>query len=294
MSKTFTYSVLKYVHSQFLGEELNLGIILFFPDRNQLIFRYPKNISRLKKAYKNFTEPAIKQYLKSFEERAKTLSEATISGELEEILQTHFLVRDASTLQFDEVRSVVQYVDDILTISQDYFNLYFPEENPDPGYLTLEVEYLRPIKLISDHQITVEYKNLLFAKDANLKKHIRKGIELRNARTHFKSDLVWENGTRNAVKGISFDLKEETAILDKAVLITAQLNYLHDEAKEENIRFDLLVSAPKQTGLFTAYENALKTLSDISSDKRIIPEDKLSEYASFTAMEIERGPNKKP
>ncbi len=289
MSKTFTYSVLKYVHSQFLGEELNLGIILFFPDKGSLIFRYPKNIDRLKKAYKSFTEPAIKPYLQSFEKRAKKLSEEKISGKLEDILQKHFLARDASTLQFDEVQSVVQYVDDIQAISDHYFNLYFPEENPELNYQMVDVEHFKPV---SDRQITAEYKNLLFTKDENLRKYIRKGIELRNTRAHFKSDLVWENGTLNAVKGISFDLKDETAILDKSVLLTAQLNYLQREAEKDNIRFDLLISRPKRPDLFATYENALKTLSDISANKKIVTEDKLSEYASSTLLEIERRPDR--
>lgn len=92
----------KYVHFQFLGEELNLGIVLFFPERCSVIFRYPKNIERLKKAYKNFAGPAIKPYIQSFEKKAKKLSEEKISGKLEDLLQIHFLARDASTLQFNE------------------------------------------------------------------------------------------------------------------------------------------------------------------------------------------------
>lgn len=291
MSKTFTYSVLKYVHSQLLGEELNLGIVLFFSEHNKLEFRYPNDISRLKKAYTNFTEPAIKSYLKSFENKTLELSNAKISGELETILQTHFLVRDASTLQFTDVKSVVQYTDDIDAISDHYFKLYFQEEahysNPkfsEPGFF----KRILNDKPISDRQITLEYKNLLFAKDEGIRQYIRKGIELKNARTHFKSDLAWENGTLNAVKGLSFDLKEDIAILDKALLITAQLNYLHKEATKENIRFDLLVSPPKHENHFDAYENALKTLSDISVNKKIITEDKLPEYASLTSLEIER------
>jgi hypothetical protein len=278
MSKTFTYSVLKYVHSQFLGEELNLGIILFFPDQHSLIFRHPKSINRFRKAYKNFTESAIRQYLKSFEEKAKLLSKKEVTGKLEDILQTFFLVRDASTLQFDEVKSVVLYTDDIQTISDHYFNLYFPEQE-------LLIDHIKPI---TDHQITVSYKNLLFEHNDNLKKFISEAVELRNEKAHFKSDLAWKNGTLNAVKGISFDLKEEGAISDKALLINAKLNYLQQEAFERNIRFDLLVSPPKQADLLTAYDKALYILSDIKANKKIVTQDQLFEYASFTAREIER------
>lgn len=280
MTKTFTYSVLKYVHSPFLGEELNLGILLLFPNQNLLVFKHPPNINRLKKVYKTFPTPAIKHYLNAFEEKAALLSQIPIFDPLQIIISTHFLVKDASTLRFDEVRSVVQYSENTEKISKEYFNLYFPEEAAN-----LEIDHFRPV---TDHQITNSYKNLLIQRDIAIKKFLKPSIEIRNERAQFRSDLVWKNGTINAVKGLSFDLKEEGSISDKALLINAKLNYLSNEAYSKNISFHLLVTAPKLPQFIKAYENALKVLADIKAEKRIITEQQLEEYTIHTLEQVER------
>lgn len=280
MTRTFTYSVLKYVHSPFLGEELNLGIVLLFPRQNLLLFKSPKNIARFKKVYKSFPAQAIKEYLRSFEEKARSLSHGAISESLEEILHANFLVKDASTLQFDEVQSVVQYSDDVRKISEQYFKLYFPEETSE-----FEIDHFKPV---TDSQIAVNYKHHLIQRDESIKKFLKPPLDIRNEKAHFRSDFVWQNGTTNAVKGVSFDLREESGISDKALLLNAKLNYLRKEALAKNISFHLLVTAPKSNHLLHAYENALKVLADISAEKRIITEKQLEEYTSLTLEEVER------
>ena len=38
---TIYFNLLKYVHSPFLGEEVNVGILLCFPEQRRLEFRFP-------------------------------------------------------------------------------------------------------------------------------------------------------------------------------------------------------------------------------------------------------------
>lgn len=280
MNQTFTYSVLKYIHSQFLGEELNLGIVLYFHNRNSLIFKYPKNIGRFNRIYKTFPGPVIKQYLRAFDEQAEWVSNKGLGEPLEEILAKHFLVKDASTLQFSQVQTVVQYSEDVQKIADDYFRLYFPEEFPEAKEGKL--------KHISDNQLAVSYKNLILARDSSAKRFLKPGLEIRNQHAHFKSDLSWQNGRLNAVKGVSFDLKEEGAITDKALLLSAKLNYLEAEVKELGVSFDLIVTNPKLGHLIGAYENALGLLEKIEVPKRIFTEDKLEDYAYLTLKELAR------
>ena len=83
-------------------------------------------------------------------------------------------------------------------------------------------------------------------------------------------------------------MKEEGAISDKALLINAKLNYLATEAIDKNIRFDLLIIAPKQKELLFAYENALDVLSDIRTNKELITENQLEEYTLRTLREVDR------
>jgi hypothetical protein len=60
MTNIFKYSLLKYNHSQVLNEELVLGILFYFPHKNQFDFIYPPKLTRIKKIYFNFSESLIK------------------------------------------------------------------------------------------------------------------------------------------------------------------------------------------------------------------------------------------
>ena len=44
----YIYSVLQYKHSEFTGEAVNIGVLLFWPETNSIYFDYSKNLSRIK------------------------------------------------------------------------------------------------------------------------------------------------------------------------------------------------------------------------------------------------------
>ena len=128
MKNIFQYSLLKYVHSQLLGEELNLGIIVYFPDQNKIRFLYPDNFHRLKSVYRGFPDKAIKAYLKSFSILADNLSNQKRifkDGLLETIIRQYFLSPDASSLQFREIQTGLVYVDNTDKIAKDFYNKFF-------------------------------------------------------------------------------------------------------------------------------------------------------------------------
>jgi hypothetical protein len=129
---------------------------------------------------------------------------------------------------------------------------------------------------------------MLQLKDKNIMRFLKPPVEIKTELAYFRSDLVWQNHTINAVKGLSFDLGSEDLILDRALLFNAKLNYLSEEARLKNIRFDLLVAAPQVASLQNAYENALHVLNDIKAPKEIITRDQLEEYADRTVFEVER------
>ena len=71
---TFTYALLQYHHSQVLGEVLNIGLVVYFPDHNKLDFIYPNKLIRLKFAYPDVPEKTIKSYFKYFQSRVDELN----------------------------------------------------------------------------------------------------------------------------------------------------------------------------------------------------------------------------
>ena len=68
---TIYFNLLKYVHSPFLGEEVNVGILLCFPEQGRLEFRFPARFKRLRHLYQSFSERQLLTYLTSFGQRVE-------------------------------------------------------------------------------------------------------------------------------------------------------------------------------------------------------------------------------
>ncbi len=49
----YTYCLLKYKHSPFLDESVNIGVLIYFGDSQRFSFKYSKNLSRIKSIYNN-------------------------------------------------------------------------------------------------------------------------------------------------------------------------------------------------------------------------------------------------
>ena len=73
IDKKYTYSILKYQHSALLGESLNIGVLIYFPFEDKFVFKYSRNLSRVKAVYEVVSEKTIKHYLFQIENSIKNL-----------------------------------------------------------------------------------------------------------------------------------------------------------------------------------------------------------------------------
>ena len=134
---TIYFNLLKYVHSPFLGEEVNVGILLCFPEQGRLEFRFPARFKRLRHLYQSFSERQLLTYLTSFGQRvARANSE--LSTALSPEQYTAFITRelvpaDATVLRFGPLTKAVAHIDDApQQVADQYYELYFAETQPAP------------------------------------------------------------------------------------------------------------------------------------------------------------------
>ena len=148
---SYIYSVLQYKHSEISGEAVNIGILLFWPKTNSLIFRYSKNLNRIKSLYKNFSDKIILDYLKILDNKCNTLSNSKTSlftlqntSYYDEYLETQFLFNNNNSLQFSKSISAYNYFDDyedvLLNLSERYF---IPIDEPKEVRTTRETSILK-------------------------------------------------------------------------------------------------------------------------------------------------------
>ena len=131
------FNLLQYVHSPFLGEQVNVGILLCFPEQGHLEFRYPADFKRLRYLYRSFSERQLLTYLTSFRERvalANTKFNAPLTPEQYTSFITQELVPvDATVLRFGKLtKAVSEASKDPQSVADEYYELYFAESQPAP------------------------------------------------------------------------------------------------------------------------------------------------------------------
>lgn len=282
MKGIYQYSLLRYTHSQFLGEEVNVGIIFYFPSEDKTVFKYPKNLIRLKHLYKDFPEKLVKSYLAAFEKSALKFAESHEFfkiRKLENILPKYFIVPDGSALAFDKVSTGVQF-QSIEDTAEDLFKRYFA-----PYF---DAKNIIDVKPHDEIYIVNNFHNLIKQKDENVVHYLRGEKKIKTTKALLRVDDHWKNGTINLVKAVSFDLQEEVSILHKAAELLGTLSLLNDELRNQNYRCDIIFAAPQDSSLKSVYNNAIDVVSSAPANTEIYLEQNIETYVNKVLDQIQR------
>lgn len=273
----YKYCILKYKHTPFLDESVNIGLLIFYSNIGKFSFIYSKNLSRIKYIYENVPERTIKEYLKQIDKRIKTFSlnddvfHKLEIEDLQSFVSKYLLPLDGSVLQFTNCKS-----DDQLDFDNDFIEdillkKYFIED------LKYQFNQPKEPELLSQF-----YKNLKGLDFKNINKEEKKfyvDYTVKNETgNEFKFDYGWQNGTLNLIKPISFDLKESKSIAEKAYKNLGQFIDLENEADKNNLRYDLIIGMPKLKSLYKEYDHALSLLEKIKHAK-LIEEKEIDAYS---------------
>jgi len=286
MNQTFNYSVLQYRHSQALGEALNIGLIFSFPDEKKFHF-IAGNTQRVKCVYPNFDSTIFTKITKNIKIKVEATNRYNNSlfGEnfptFKDYINKEILPEDATSLQFTDAFTAVNDLGNTNEIIDEFSKLLLPDSNNKPSE-----------KKRNEAYIIRKYQDDLFKKVSRSKYDnlIRKeNLEVKTKKAAIDFDLGWKNESLlHLVKAISFDLESEDAIREKAVKFWGNLTLLKNYAIERDYSFDLLIAGPEQPELQEPYQNALETLNEADSPKKIFTEDKIDEYANVTAINLNK------
>lgn len=282
---TYTYCLLKYNHSQFLNELLNVGILVYFNDTRKIYFEYPEKLFRLRLAYLDIPEKTIKSHLRVTREKIELLNKDIFnqfpeSIDFSKLIDSEILLRDSTCLEFGALKTGLKYIDnehDIVNNLYNQFFLYFDSNTVD--YNKIDEAFLLN-----------KYKSLLRTFDKSVLDKNNKNIFFDfkinpSDKTEFKFDIAWQNTSLNLVKPISFDVKKPTSIQNKSYRFYGEFIDLELFASEKNYKFDLLISKPSSKDLFKYYDNAIKLLSK-PKNVEIILDENIEEYSKKTAKSV--------
>ncbi|SDE45743.1 Protein of unknown function [Dyadobacter soli] len=273
----FKYSLLKYIHSDLLGEALNIGILFTFPETGEVVFRYPSNFVRVRGAYGDgFSQSVVNGVLKGLAKSVDAFSrdqQRPINFYLEEndhsAMLNELLLRDATVLRFERVESAVLYAP-AKKVVDDYYELFFRhyEEN-EPVRNKLDEEF-----------ISKRIKHLLASKAPDYTKLLRKDVVVSAPMLpegSFTFDFAWKNEIDHFVKPVGFDLHDAKAINQKAATYFGYLTAISDAINGNAV--DILTTRPQIKGLWQTYEKAVELIDAVKINKKIIEHDNFVDYA---------------
>ncbi len=275
MNNIFQYSPLQYHYNSASGEVLNVGLLVLFPDQQKIAFVYPEKLNRLRYAYPNsIAERTLKAFLKGIDGKVHALNrQPEIFNDYKnrpiEFINNELLIKDASALQFGEIKTSILYTEnikDIITQLKDlYLSFYEVEESPYKIHTEeyLIKEYRKKIKL-GNEQIFTQNK-----------------IEENKRIGEYSFPFAWQNGTYNIVSPVSLDLKMPESIIRKATLNFGKFTLLQSYADENKAMFDILLAEPKQKSLVKKYDEAITILEQVKC-VRLWAENQLEEYSQRT------------
>lgn len=284
MNSVYYYSLLQYRYAQSLGEVLNIGVLMLFPEQRQAIFLHPERLGRIRKLYPKFAEKTIRSYFKGIAARTRQLSTqpevfATYEEHPRQLIDNELLIRDSSALQFGEVKTGVLFTDDLSVISEQYYKLYLSFYDQDEQPTRRDDSYL-----LKEYQKRLRQRlNGLLSRES-----FERPVTVKPEGTTFayQFPFSWQNGSYNLVKPVSFDLKLEQSITDKATLNVGQFTVLNPYAEQNNVRFDVLVARPKDRKLYKSYDQAVQLLTS-QPHVKVVEEEQLDAYSEKTAEALE-------
>ena len=274
--KFYQYSILKYRPSLLLDEQVAIGLLFVFIEDRRVEFIFPTHLTRrLSSLYPNTNTNLIKTHLKAFERRATELSSKPlyVEGKLSSLIESEFLQTDSNSLFFTDFK-VGSYLDANATIEyyrQEFFALYDTVEDEKRQY---------------DDVLVRNFERRLKEKNRSKAHLFVPNYTVGKGKVAFKFDYGWQNGHVNAVKFLSFDLKDADSLIEKSSRWYGKVMLLNEEKEAADTCFDFFVSRPKNRQLFDAYDTALTVLGKITSDKRIYEEDRHEEYIESALSEV--------
>lgn len=261
-----------------LGEALNVGVLFYFPNSNNLFF-YSDTPTRVKSVYKKFDSSAFKEIVRGIELKVKDQNHLFRNSELESFkTKIHALVlnEDSTALQFTVPKTAVHAFKSDEEAKNSYIKILFPNS----------VEHEGEPRKHSETYLIKKYTDLIFGREQSIKDKITRNKKIETDDVSLKFEIAWKNGSLNLVKPISFDLQDEISIQNKSTQYFGYLTLLTDYAKKEHCRFDLLIARPQTKSLFKAYDKALEILKEAKAPKKIVTEDTLKAYSEETIREL--------
>ena len=264
-------AILRYVHDVSTEEFVNIGVVMWIPERAKLLFRVTDRCGRLFSFFRNIDKQSYRKMIRNlkwtaeFEWASDNLATTHLfKNNANHPLEIfHQIVKeDASCFQWSRLMS------GITQDAEKRFEELFEEfvtfhDSPAPS---LRCRSNTEIWAHVDHVLKINY----------LDRKVEYGVKLETPSYHYSFRMGWNNGIRQVLEPISFALKSPTKIVDRANIWSGRLFNL---SKINDFGLTAVIATPENDNM-EAFNDGWEILKDARSIRKIITEDELYDYMS--------------
>lgn len=246
--KTYYYQLLRYIHDQFTGEFVNLGVVVYSPEELFLKAKVTQRFTRLTSLFPEANGKFVVSSARFFENQinhqfAPRLQEIFSLSPNMESITSQILKRDDSALQLTEVKKAIDIDLDAAVhgIFSSIVEKYLPEDKSE--------------RLGDEEVWKKKYKNYFdrFKVSERLSAH---SVQTQNDVFHFEK--AWKNEIWHCYEPLSFDLKREDTVKDKVYRWAGKIRELSQSNETVQLTFMTMIPS-KHNNLVDFVKSSLET-----------------------------------
>lgn len=274
----YSFCFLRYIHEPLSGEFANVGVLLWAPKSQTLIFRGTEKFSRLSKFFADFHKEDYRKMMKRIQTRFNDLSvelqesslELVLGGKPESArdLAVKIIPVDSAALQWGLSSG------GLCESPEEELKLLF--EDQIESHYNVTDSFRR-----DEAKVYSEVYRQAFVREAVKKRLQRHKIEAPLASHEFEN--AWKNGKWNVYQTLSFDLIKPEDIRQKAYRWHAEAGFLSKSKEAHRLHF--LLGGPQANQNERAYSDARKILA-ASKDIALIEEDEAVDFGNRLEQEV--------
>lgn len=271
----YTYCLVRYVHNPALGEQLNVGVVLYAPSEKFFAGRFDFHFERLSKTFADFNGNHYRDSVRNLETAFLAFAD--------DLQQPHGLFGEEKP--FQDVKQILKLVMPEQTLSLQFSEMF--GGITDDAKQELDFVFERAVKSQyprsrkerrSDKQVWTEYQRHLAGKRINPylaeKRFIADDYQL-------KYEHAFKNDKWHLLQPVTFDYTSAQYLQERAVKILGDTELLKEQKDFSRIYF--LLGRPSLEKHQSAYIKAKNLLNRISVKKEVIEETEADEFAAELA-----------
>lgn len=279
--KTYQYAILRYMHDVFLGETVNIGVVIFDMQEREVDFLINRNHGRLSDFFKDFNGDGYRKMVKRLAARFEHVSlelkedQLSLEGRAEDLPTILPLLHpySESVFRWSEVmagidedlnaRLAALYREIVLS------NVKEDTKRRDEGQMREAIA-----RRLQEHHL--------------LGKMNTDGTWIRGSNYSHRFRFSWENGVRQVLEPISFDMAQPKRIVEKANNWCGKLYNLGDSTGEFAMTGVIAKPQDQDEKVQAAFQRAKLLLRKSPHVRAVVDEDQFERFVPEIESDIEQ------